>query len=93
MVCALHDQQEFIVADLIDWGFDDNDNVITKVHWLGFEDSEDTWEPMAQLYEDVKHKVARYVKEENDPQLTKHFQILVSAERPATKKVKFAHLE
>ena len=48
---------------------------------------------MAQLYEDVKHKVARYVKEENDPQLTKHFQILVSAERPATKKVKFAHLE
>ena len=60
--CALHDQQEFVVADLMDWGFDDNNNVLIKVHWLGFEDSEDTWEPMAQLYEDVKHKVEKYVK-------------------------------
>ena len=86
--CALHDQQEFVVADLMDWGFDDNNNVLIKVHWLGFEDSEDTWEPMAQLYEDVKHKVEKYVKEEDDPQLTEHFRSLVSAENSSTKRVK-----
>ena len=88
--CALHDQQEFTVEDLIDWGFDDDDQIIIQVRWLGFDASEDTWEPMSQLYEDVKHKVRKFVENEQAPQLTEKFKELVSkVSKISNKKLKF----
>ena len=37
------------------------------VRWQGYDESERTWEPLQQVYEDVTQK---YVDTENDPGLT-----------------------
>ena len=83
---ALHDQQEFTVDSLVDWGIDDDGNIVIRVHWLGFEDSEDTWEPMSQLFEDVHSKICKYVKRENAPQLTEEFNKLMKAKKAKSAK-------
>ena len=51
---ALHDLQKFKVEAFVDWGFADDGTVVLKVRWQGFDESEDTWEALGQLYADVK---------------------------------------
>ena len=58
---ALHDLQAFVVEYIADWGFNDDGEIVLKVHWRGFDESEETWEPLAQLYDDVQDIVVRYV--------------------------------
>ena len=82
----MHDQQEFTVEDLLDWGFDDDDRVIIRVRWLGFDASEDTWEPMSQLYEDVERKVRLFVEKEMAPQLSERYGQLVKSHQQKSKK-------
>ena len=67
---ALHDLQKFKVREFVDWGFADDGTVVLKVSWQGFDTSEDTWEPLEQLYADVKVMVDKYVAAVNNDDLT-----------------------
>ena len=67
---ALHDLQTFKVESFVDWGFADDGSVVLKVRWRGFAEDEDTWEPMAQLDEDVEVLVGKFVEETDNPDLT-----------------------
>ena len=58
------------MEDFIDWGFADDGTVVLKVRWQGFDESEDTWESLKQLYADVKVIVEKYVQAENNDDLT-----------------------
>ena len=40
-----------------------------EVKWLGFEESENTWEPIESLYEDVPEMVTQFVQADGDPHL------------------------
>ena len=67
---ALHDLQRFKVESFVDWGFADDGSVVLKVRWRGFDASEDTWESMAQLDEDVEVLVGQYVEQIGNADLT-----------------------
>ena len=67
---ALNDLQTFKVDYFVDWGFDDEGKVQLLVHWQGFDESERTWQPMQELWEDVKVMVDQYVAEEDNDDLT-----------------------
>ena len=67
---AIHDLQRFQAEELRDWGISDDDQVVIKVHWQGFDDDEDTWEPLAQLHQDIPVMVSKYVQQEANEQLT-----------------------
>ena len=67
---ALHDLQKFKVSEFVDWGFADDGTVVLKVSWQGFDASEDTWEPLEQLYADVKVMVDKYVAALDNDDLT-----------------------
>ena len=67
---ALHDLQRFKVESFVDWGFANDGTVVFKVHWRGFAEDEDTWEPMAQLDDDVEVLVGKFVEETDNPDLT-----------------------
>ena len=58
------------MESFVDWGFADDGSVVFKVRWRGFDDNEDTWEPMAQLDEDVEVLVGKYVEDIDNPDLT-----------------------
>ena len=66
---ALHDRQRFVVECFDDWGIDEDGVAKILVRWRGFDDDERTWEPLAQLYEDVKVLVTKYVAEQDEPVL------------------------
>ena len=67
---TLHDIQTFKVESFEDWGFGDDGNVVLKVRWSGFGAEEDTWEPMAQLDEDVGVLVGQCVERVDNADLT-----------------------
>ena len=68
---ALHDLQRFMVETIDDWRYDqDGSGVRLLINWQGYDESERTWEPLLQVYEDVAVIVQNYVNEVNDPGLT-----------------------
>ena len=68
---ALHDLQRFMVETIDDWRYDqDGSGVRLLINWQGYDESERTWEPLLQVYEDVVVIVQNYVNEVNDPGLT-----------------------
>ena len=68
---ALHDLQRFLVESIDDWGYDDDgETVKVLVRWQGYDESERTWEPLQQVYEDVAVITQKYVDTVNDPGLT-----------------------
>ena len=50
---ALHDLQRFVVESIDDWGCaEDGNDVKVLIRWQGCDESERTWEPLQQVYED-----------------------------------------
>ena len=80
---ALHDLQKFKVEAFVDWGFADDGSVVLKVRWQGFDDSEDTWEPLEQLYADVKVMIDKYVAATDNDDLTAARDTLTARARAA----------
>ena len=70
---ALHDRQRFKVERFDDWLVDDGEAELL-VRWLHHSEEERTWEPLAQLLEDVPVLVTKYVDEVDDEELS---QVLV----------------
>jgi len=81
---ALHDLQKFKVESFQDWGFGDDGAVVLKVRWRGFGADEDTWEPMAQLDEDVEVMVGQYVEGVGNADLTQALLQLRARRRART---------
>ena len=46
---AAKDNNEFVVEAILDHGEDNNKNMLWKVRWNGYDESEDTWEPIENL--------------------------------------------
>ena len=68
---ALHDLQRFLVESIDDWTYeDDGIGVKVLIRWQGYDESERTWEPLQQVYEDVAVITEKYVTAVNDPGLT-----------------------
>ena len=68
---ALHDLQRFVVQSIDDWGYDeDGSSVKVLIRWQGYDESERTWEPLQQVYEDVAVITQKYVDAVNDAGLT-----------------------
>ena len=68
---ALHDLQRFLVESIDDWTYDeDGEAVRVLIRWQGYDESERTWEPLQQVYEDVAVITQKYVDSVNDPGLT-----------------------
>ena len=54
-----------------DWGYaEDGNDVKVLIRWQGYDESERTWEPLQQVYEDVAVITQKYVDAVNDPGLT-----------------------
>ena len=78
---ALHDQQRFKVEAFDSWGFDEDGQVQVLVRWRGFDDSERTWEPLAQLYEDVPVMLRKWVHGQDEPELAGALRDVIVAQR------------
>ena len=69
-VSSLHDLQRFLVESIDDWRVEGDGTVKVLIKWQGYDESERTWEPLAQVYEDVPVIIKKYVTEVNDGTLT-----------------------
>jgi hypothetical protein len=49
LIIAAKDNNEFIVDKIIDHAFDEDGIPFWRVHWSGYDESEDTWEPLENL--------------------------------------------
>ena len=74
---ALHDLQRFLVQSIDQWSLEDDGKVKLLIRWQGYDESERTWEPLAQVYEDVKFITQKYVDETNNPILTQALEDVI----------------
>jgi transposase InsO family protein len=49
LTIAAKDNNEFIVERIVDHGMDEDGIPFWRVHWKGYDDSEDTWEPLDNI--------------------------------------------
>ena len=59
---AQRDANQFVVEEIRDWGFDDDDAVMLLVRWEGFGPEDDTWEMTRELAKGVGRVVRGYLK-------------------------------
>ena len=86
---AQHDKQRFKVESFADWSVNTDGEVDLLVKWRGHDESNDTWEPLAQLVADVPVLVAKYVKENAGwPDLDREYKKAVRACRKTKGKKK-----
>ncbi|KAI5117105.1 hypothetical protein M0805_008224 [Coniferiporia weirii] len=57
-----HPQKQYVVAELLDKGLDEDGDVIYLVDWQGYEPADRTWEPASTLLEDAPLAVEEYEK-------------------------------
>ena len=62
-----------------DWGYDDGGLVQVLVRWRDFDESERTWEPMAQLHEDVEVLLRKWVRDQDDDGLAETYRPMLAA--------------
>ena len=60
----------FLIESIDDWRVEADGTVKVLIKWQGYDESERTWEPLAQVYEDVPVITKKYVTEVNDDTLT-----------------------
>jgi hypothetical protein len=46
---AAKDNNEFVIESILDHGEDEGNNMLWKIRWQGYDESEDTWEPYQNL--------------------------------------------
>ena len=54
---------EFNVEKFVDWRENDSGELELRVRWLGFQDNEDSWEPIGRMHADVPETTIRFVKD------------------------------
>ena len=79
---ALHDLQRFLVQSIDDWRLKDDGTVELLIRWQGYDESERTWEPLAQVYEDVEVITQKYVQDTDHPTLTAALDQVIDDEIP-----------
>ena len=79
---ALHDLQCFLVESIDQWRLEDDGTVMVLIRWQGYDESERTWEPLAQVYEDVPVITQKYVDEVDDPTLAEALDRVIEDDLP-----------
>ena len=79
---ALHDLQRFLVESIDQWRLKDDGTVELLIRWQGYDESERTWEPLAQVYEDVEVITQKYVQDTDHPTLTTALDQVIDDEIP-----------
>ena len=79
---ALHDLQRFLVQSIDQWRLKDDGTVELLIRWQGYDESERTWEPLAQVYEYVEVITQKYVHETDHPTLTQALDQVIDDELP-----------
>jgi len=46
---AAKDNNEFVLESILDHGEDEGGNMLWKIRWSGYDETEDTWEPFDNL--------------------------------------------
>jgi hypothetical protein len=65
-----HNNQGFDVRDLLDVRYDaESKSYCVLVSWLGFENADNTGEPLANLLQDIPHLVSRFLDKISDQDL------------------------
>ena len=67
---ALHDLQRFLVQSIDQWRLKNDGTVELLIRWQGYDESERTWEPLDQVYEDVEVITRNYVEDTDNLTLT-----------------------
>ena len=79
---GLHDLQRFLVQSIDQWSLGDDGEVKLLIRWQGCDESERTWEPLAQVYEDVEVMTQKYVDETDHPTLTQALDQVIDDQLP-----------
>ena len=79
---ALHDLQRFLVQSIDQWRVKDDGTVELLIRWQGHDESERTWEPLAQVHEDVEVITQKYVVDTAHPTLTAALDQVIDDELP-----------
>ena len=74
---AMHDAQRFLVEEFRSHKRVDGKYVL-EVKWQGYPDTDNTFESLDQMFEDVPFWVRRYVRDTDDDGLTRAYDTLVS---------------
>ena len=67
---TLRDLQRFLLQSIDQWRLKNDGTVELLIRWQGFDESERTWEPLDQVYEDVEVITRKYVEETDNLTLT-----------------------
>ena len=63
---ALHDYPDNVVQRFLEHKTDDSGTFRLKVRWLGYDSAHDSFEPIANMVEDVPNRVQEYLTEHKD---------------------------
>jgi hypothetical protein len=89
LIIAAKDNNEFIVDKIIDHAFDEDGIPLWRVHWSGYDESEDTWEPL----ENLQHVDQFHIYCQSIPSLHKYLPSTIRKELSKRKSKKIINHE